>query len=288
MTSMTGYGHAEREDDSVQAGVEIRSVNNRFLDVNVSLPAILSPLEARVREVVGGRVRRGRVDVSIRIRDLAEAPEVTVDRPALDGYLRAIDELRAAAKLDEPVRLAHLIALDGVLRSERVQDREHYWATVEPLLEEALTGLVETRRLEGARLESDIAAQLARVKLAVDEIERHEGEIDLQIRANLKDRFRDVVGDRVEESRMLAEVAVQLTRFSINEEIVRLRAHLSSFEQASSGDEPVGKRLDFVCQELHREINTTGSKSIVLAVSEQVVEAKDALENIREQLRNVE
>ena len=116
----------------------------------------------------------------------------------------------------------------------------------------------------------------------------HADEIERQVRTNLRDRFTDVVGDRVEESRMLAEVAVQLTRFSINEEVVRLGAHLESFRSGMEAEGSVGKKLDFLCQEMHREINTIGSKSIILAISEQVVEAKDALENVREQLRNVE
>lgn len=288
MTSMTGYGYAERSDDRVHATVEVKSVNNRYLDVNVSLPGSLSPLEPEVRERVGAAATRGRVDVFVRLRELQEDLAVYVDRSALAGYAGALEELRAQAGIDEPVRLEHLLAFEGVIKSERAVDRDRYWDLVRPLLDEALEAFAATRRTEGGRLETDIGTQLSRVEAALAAVREHAAEIEAGVRRNLADRFREVVGDAVEEGRMLAEVAAQLTRFSINEEIVRLAAHLDSFRSAMSASGALGKKLDFLCQEMHREINTIGSKSIVLAISEQVVEAKDALENVREQLRNVE
>ena len=288
MTSMTGYGYAERSDERVHAVVEVKSVNNRYLDVNVTLPSALNPLEPVVRELVAARVARGRIEVFIRLRELQEDLAVYVDRSALRGYLGAIEELRETAGLDEPVALSHLLALEGVIKSERAQDRDRYRRIVEPLLLEALSAFAASRATEGRRLRDDVDAQLTRVESAHRAVSEHAGEIDAQVRANLRDRFAEVVGDGVEESRMLAEVAVQLTRFSINEEIVRLRSHLDGFRATMDADGPVGKKLDFLCQEMNREVNTIGSKSIVLAISEQVVEAKDALENVREQLRNVE
>ncbi len=288
MTSMTGYGHCERADETVTASVEVKSVNNRYLDLQVSLPVSLNPLEPVIRERLASQVARGRVEVTVRLRELQEALAVTVDRKALGGYLVALTELRQAAGIDAPIALEHVLALEGVIKSERPQDRDRYWSIVEPLLARALERFGETRNEEGVRLSRDIARQISRVETVVHRISGHAGEIERQVRANLGERFAEVVGDRVEESRMLAEVAVQLTRFSINEEIVRLTAHLESFRTLAARGGPVGKKLDFLCQEMHREVNTIGSKSIVLAVSEQVVEAKDALENVREQLRNVE
>jgi uncharacterized protein (TIGR00255 family) len=285
---MTGYGHAERMDQHYHITVEVKSVNNRYLDVNANLSSSLGPLEPRIRERISTGVSRGRVDVFVRLRELQEDLAVFVDRSALSGYLSALEELREAAAIEEPVRLDHLLQLEGVIKSERQQDRDRYWELVAPLLDDALELFARSRETEGERTARDIAGQLARVEEAVEVVEAHAGEIDGQVRTNLRDRFAEVVGDAVEESRMLAEVAVQLTRFSINEEIVRLRAHLQSFRSTAAGGGAVGKKLDFLCQEMHREINTIGSKSIVLAISEQVVEAKDALENVREQLRNVE
>jgi uncharacterized protein (TIGR00255 family) len=288
VTSMTGFGRAERLDDEVHAVVEIKSVNNRYLDVSIALPGSLSILEPQMRELVAKHAARGRIEVYVRLRDLAGELSVSVDKLALAGYLGAMDEVRRAASLEEDATLGDLISLDGVLTVERIHDRERYWSILEPLLLEALAQFVESRHQEGARLQDDIQRQLERVAEAVRVIETNVPLIETQITENLRSRFQDVVGDSVEEPRMLAEIAIQLARLSINEEVVRLKSHLDSFRSTAGSDGPVGKKLDFLCQEVHREINTTGSKSTVLEISRQVVEAKDALENVREQLRNVE
>lgn len=288
MISMTGYGYAERTDDEVHALVDVKSVNNRYLDINVSLPGSLSALEPVVRERVAAAATRGRVDILIRARDLQESLAVSVDQVALRGYLGALSELRNALGTAGEPTVDQLLRFESILRVERSQDRDRYWQFIEPMLSEALDAFAESRKTEGAQLREDIARQLGRVNVCVETIAAHSGEIEAQIRGGLVDRFHEVLGDVIEENRLLAEVAVQLTRFSINEEIVRLRAHLDSFRHTMDGSGAVGKKLDFVCQEMNREINTVGSKSILVPVSQQVVEAKDALENVREQLRNIE
>jgi uncharacterized protein (TIGR00255 family) len=288
MISMTGFGHAERLDERFSAVVEIKSYNNRYLDINVTMPGILSSLEARIRDVVGGTARRGRVDVYIRIRELDEDLTVTVDRGALRGYLAALAELQSEAGIDDPVTLSHLLRFDNVLRTERDIDQDRYWNVLEPLLKAALDEWQSSRVGEGTRLRADILAQLDSIETCVRGFESHAAEIETHIKQGLRERFQEVLGNDVDESRVLNEVAVQLTRFSINEEIIRLRAHLESFREITDAGGAVGKKLDFLCQELNREINTTGSKSIIVDVNQLVVDAKDALENIREQLRNVE
>lgn len=306
MISMTGYGYSERVDDRFSAAVEVKSYNNRYLDINCSMPGYLSSLENQIRERVGGACRRGRVEVYIRFRDNEEDTTVSVDPGVAKGYLRAFAELQQLASINEPVRLEQLLACEGVLKSERVVDADAAWLVVGPLLEAALADFEQSRKLEGGRLANDISLQLDKIERCVDAFESHAAEIEKTIHQGLRARFAEVFGNDVDESRVLAEVAVQLTRFSINEEIVRLRAHLQSFREtafgpagrpvsetsgageSSASDEPVGKKLDFLCQELNREINTTGSKSTIVEINRQVVEAKDALENVREQLRNVE
>jgi len=285
---MTGFGLAELVTQEHQVRVEIKSVNNKFLDLNVNAPSSFAPLEPVIMQLVTESVIRGRVDLSIRFREFEEGAQISVDRGTLGNYLAAIDEVRAVAGVEEPVRLEHLLALDGVFRSERTVDTDRVWTVVEPVLREALAECAAAREGEGERLKSDVGAQMKRVERAWGQIDAEKDEIERQVRRNLSGRFREVVGDETQENRMLAEVAVQLTRFSIHEEIVRLKAHLDRFYETIESSEPVGKKLDFLCQEMHREVNTIGSKSIVLSVSEQVVEAKEALENVREQLRNVE
>lgn len=291
MISMTGYGYAERQDEQYSAVVEVKSYNNRYLDVNCSLPGVLSQLETQIRDRIAGVARRGRVEVFIRFRDKEDDLSVSVDQSVVRTYLAALAELRTIAGITEPVQLDHLLSREGVLTSERVVDVDRAWLVVEPLLERSLGEFAESRRAEGIRLAADIQSQLARIDRCVDAFEAHSEEIETTIRVGLQQRFREVFGSEIDENRVLAEVAVQLTRFSINEEIVRLHAHLDSFRDTGFGsgtDVPVGKKLDFLCQELNREINTTGSKSIIVEINQLVVEAKDALENVREQLRNVE
>lgn len=288
MTSMTGYGHAERVDERFSAAVEVKSYNNRYLEISVALPGTLGQLEAPIRDRIATVARRGRVETYVRIRDLSEDLSVSVDHGVVNGYLSALTELREHAGLQDPVTLNHLLSLDGVLRTERVVDQDRYWKVLEPLLDQALDEFSRSRSAEGKQLEQDVLSQLNQIEACVRAFETHAGEIESTIRDGLRDRFREVVGDAVDENRILSEVAVQLTRFSINEEITRLDAHLQSFREIARGTGPVGKKLDFLCQELNREINTTGSKSIVVAINQLVVDAKDALENIREQLRNVE
>ncbi|MEE8441903.1 MAG: YicC/YloC family endoribonuclease [Spirochaetia bacterium] len=295
---MTGYGNAERQDERFSAVVEVKSYNNRYLDINCSLPVVFSQLEKQIRDRVAGVARRGRIEVLVRFRDNEEDLAVSVDRSVVNGYLNAFSELKAHAGIQEDVRLDHLLSREGVLKSERVADADRAWSVIEPLLDVALRDFGSSRRAEGRRLALDIENQLGRIDQCVHAFETYAGQIEETIRNGLQRRFAEVLGNEVDENRVLSEVAVQLTRFSINEEIVRLRAHLESFRKIGFGagkiaaddgpEEPVGKKLDFLCQELNREINTTGSKSILVEVSQQVVEAKDALENVREQLRNVE
>ena len=291
MNSMTGYGYAERHDERFSAVVEVKSYNNRYLDINCSLPGILSQLEAQIRDRLAAAARRGRVEVFVRFRDDEEDLTVTVDKSVVNGYLKAFAELRAHAGIHEEVRLDHLLSREGVLKSERMVDADRAWSVIEPLLGEALQDFASSREAEGRRLALDIESQLEKIDQCVQAFETYAGEIEETIRNGLQSRLTEVLGDQIDENRVLSEVAVQLTRFSINEEIVRLRAHLDSFREIGFGGEPegpVGKKLDFLCQELNREINTTGSKSILVEVNQQVVQAKDALENVREQLRNVE
>lgn len=288
MISMTGYGRAEEQTTDANVVVEVKSVNNRYLDINVTLPGSLGALELPVRERIAQACNRGRVDVFIRYHQLEEELVVRVDHTALSGYLSSLEELRSAAGITDPITLDHLLQREGILHSERAFDTDAIWERIEPVLDRALLLFRESREGEGLRLRADIVAQIALITGAFEEIQAAEGEIERQVKKNLRDRFAEVVGEGVEESRMLAEVAVQLTRFTIHEEIVRLAGHLESFTEALDSSEPVGKTLDFRCQEMHREINTIGSKSIVHAISEQVIQAKQAIENVREQLRNVE
>ena len=178
--------------------------------------------------------------------------------------------------------------MDGIIKIQRNQDIERYWKLVFPFVEKAFKMFDESRVREGKNTEKDILDSLNVIKKAADLFEKHADELEKKIISQLKEKFSQVVGEDFDQSRILNETAVMIVKYSISEEIVRLRSHIENFREIVKKGGPMGKKLDFVCQEMNREINTIGSKSIILEVNREVVEAKDGLERIREQLRNVE
>ncbi len=288
MISMTGFGYREYQDDNVHITLEIKTLNNRYLDLIVNLPGSLGVLEPRIRTALQDRFRRGRVECHIRVRELAEDLLVRVDEEAARAYADALRTLSDAAGVTDETRLEHLLGLEGVLKTERRRDPEALWERIAPLLEEAATDVRTDRQKEGDRLEQDIREQIALLSACTAEVEARAPEMETKITDTLRERFREVLGDEAEERRILAETAAYLVRYDINEEIVRLKSHFASFDEIAADGEPAGKRLDFLCQELGREVNTIGSKSTLVEINRTVVTMKDALEKIREQLRNVE
>ena len=291
MKSMTGFGYGEYQDENVQLSLELKSYNNRYLDISINLPPALGPLEQRIRDYIADRMVRGHIDLYLKMRDLQDDVRVSLDRGVVNGYLAALTELALLAGISGKPNLSDLLTLDGILLVEKRRDIEEYWKLLEPLLASTFTDFDATRTREGLTTRADIEEQLTRIERNVAEIAGRAPELEAQIKSSLRERFAEVLGNNIDEQRLYTETAVLLVRYSINEELVRMRAHLSGFRQilASSTDgKGIGKKLDFVCQELNREINTTGSKSTIVEINQAGIEVKDALENIREQLRNVE
>lgn len=286
--SMTGYGFAESAGPDHNASIEIKSWNNRFLDLILTLPPSLSPLEERVREKIRSVLVRGRVEVMVRFRDLQENVQVQLDAANVAVYARTLRELARLAGLEGDIRLDHLLQMEGIIRIDRQRDLEAWWSILEPVLDRALEAMQASRLREGQAIHRDLVAQLDRLGQSHQTFTAMAGRMEELVREGLRRRFVEVMGDLVDQDRMLAEVAVQLNRLTINEELVRLGAHLAAARQMLDSGEPVGKKLDFLAQEINREINTIGSKSSQLDLTDAVITAKDALENLREQLRNVE
>ncbi len=288
MTSMTGFGHGEHRDSRVQMVVEVRSYNNRFLEISINLPYSVKQLEPRVREYISSRVQRGKVEFYLSLTELEDSSDVVVDHARVRTYTAALEELRRIARIRERPTLAHLIGLEGVLKTVSRKDPEALWALVLPLLEKVFAQFNDSRTTEGRKTEQDIRRCAEDIRERISVIEAKVPEIEARIKTGLHERFQELLGDGVDESRILAETAVQLMRGDINEEVQRTRAHLESLQEALGTGGPQGKRLDFVCQEIGREINTIGSKSMLIEIDQAVIAVKDSLEKIREQLRNVE
>ena len=249
--------------------------------------SILGAFERKIRERIEASVRRGKVEFSLKITGGELPTEVSVDTAAAKALAAALKSLAEAAGIDEPVRLSHILGMEGILSFQRDGSIDGLWEAIEPALDECLGAFNAEREREGASARADMERQLGLIEHSVDEIAGKADELEDSIRRELRRRFEEVLGDLVDENRILTELASYLAKHTINEEIVRLKAHLASF-RSTMDEEQCGKKLDFICQELNRETNTIGSKSAQVEVSRAVIRMKDAIENIREQVRNVE
>lgn len=288
MKSMTGFGFGEYQDESQQLALELKCYNNRYLDIGVNIPSSLGLLEPRIRSLLSNHIRRGKVELSLKYRQLQENVAFTVDRDAVKSYAAILHQMAEAGDVDDSVNLSHLLKMEDLVKARRIIDPERIWSTLQPLMISVLVDFENTRVQEGQLTKQNIAENFVVIEAVIDIFKSSSAQLEESIKSTLRERFDQVMGNRIDEDRVLAETAVLLIKFSIEEEIVRLGGHMSAMRNIIEEQGPIGKKLDFLCQELNREINTVGSKSTVYALNSNVVDAKDAIEKIREQLRNVE
>jgi len=287
MKSMTGYSYCEFQDEKISLAAELKSYNNRFLDIFVSAPPALQGAENAIRKYLGDRIARGKVEFSLRIKSLDSQFNVNVDENAVKGYLDAFKRVKEVSGVADEISLGSLIRAEGVILRDTELDSDIYDKYVYPLLEKVYAEYDAACTREGANTKKDILAHLAIIEENVRAVAAQADRFEELLKKNVYDRFKQMLGDEVDESRVYAETAVLLVKYTINEELVRLNSHLEGFHATVESGEPVGKKLDFICQELNREINTIGSKSMMVEIDKAVINLKDALENIREQVRNV-
>lgn len=288
MNSMTGYGYKEIMADSTQISVEIRSVNSRFLDLNINIPSFLNPLESRFRKLLTENIIRGKVDVSIRVKDTNSTAKITADPQAAVLYRNAIAEIARALGQSEDIPLSLIIEQEGVLNITHEYDVECYWKKIEPVFNDVLNEFLADRKREGENLKKDLLAKLDKLDECATFFKQWQPEMEKRFKENITAKFNELLGDHVDENKILEETASLMIKYTINEEIIRLHSHLAALRKELNENPVPGKRMDFICQEANREINTIGSKNQFTEVGAMVVNAKDALENIREQSKNVE
>ncbi len=294
MKSMTGYGFSDRRTERLHISVELKSYNNRYLEIMVSLPQALTPIEPKAREFLSERIARGRVELTVRMVDFQQDLAVILDAKAATAYAKVLADLARTIGAEPRIDVRDLLQMDellggnGLLKVERSTDVEAFWRILEPEIARSFAEFERTRTAEGELTFNDIMRNVALIEERTAAIARHADSMEGAIKKNLKERFAEVLGESYDEQRLLAETAVLLVKATMSEEISRLSGHLASFRSLAAAAGPCGKKLDFLCQELGREVNTIGSKSGILEVNQAVVDVKDALENIREQLRNVE
>lgn len=290
MKSMTGYGSYEVQTEVFSLSVEIKSYNNRYLDINHVVPYFIAPYEALIDERIREVASRGHVDISVRIKQRAVEMQVQVDPKAVEKYLQAFKVIADTAGIKNEPTLSDFLGFDGVINSQKETDAVQYEDALIEALDKALVQFNASKVREGAATRRDLTIQGKRLSKELAYVEKRAADVEVVIKKNLKARFDEMLGDKkYDEARFLQEVAIMLVKYSINEEHVRLATHVEEFMKLLKlENEPVAKRLEFLCQEMNREINTIGNKSQLIDVNHKVVIMKDVLEKMREQIRNIE
>lgn len=289
MLSMTGYGRAAQDVDGRQLTVELKSVNHRFLDISFRMPRNLMFLEDEARKQIGERLARGHVDVFMTYRNQrSDARQVSVDRALFDAYAASLEALADSGVRDDRSLMGIARMPDVLVVTEAQEDQEALKALLKQTLGAALDQLTAMRAREGAEILKDLAGRAQRIEELTLEVEKRYPETVQEYKQRLRAAIEEMIGQNVDETRLLTEVAVMADRSAIAEETVRLHAHLSQLRECLEKDEPVGRRIDFLVQELNREVNTISSKSQDVPITRLTVSMKAEIEKLREQIQNIE
>ena len=289
--SMTGYGRAEHMSETLKITAEVKAVNHRFSDYSIRMPRHLLALEDRVRKLASEYITRGKTDIFISVESFGEDDkEIILNEALAASYIKALSELRDKFSLRDDVSVTSVSRYPDIFKSERKEvDEEAIWEQIKPVFTEALENFTAMRKREGARIFEDLNQRVNYMKTLADSIDKKAPEIVKEYQDRLYEKIKETIGDRnIDEGRVLTEVAIFADKVAINEELVRLKSHFEEYNVILSGDEPAGRRLDFLIQEINREINTIGSKANDMEVAKTVVELKAELEKLREQIQNIE
>ena len=289
VSSMTGFGRGRRTEGSYTVTVDIRSVNHRYLDLSVRMPRRLLCLEERVRAAVKERVERGKVEVSVGLEGEGTDRSLRFDQALAEDYLGHLRKLSADLGLSGEIRSMDLAALPGVFTmAEPEEDEEGLFSLLKEPLAEALDHFLSFREREGEALSSDIQKKLEGMTSAVREIEKRAPEITAAYQENLREKTKRLLTEELDEARIAAEVVLYADRICVDEELVRLSAHIGAVRKELEQGGAVGRKLDFLAQEMNREANTILSKSTDLKTSDLGISLKTDIEKIREQVQNLE
>lgn len=290
ISSMTGYGRGSGSAGGFSCSAELRSVNHRYADLHIRLPRELTFLEDRVRHLLLKSVRRGRIDAHLVLDEMpAGLRPLLVNEELASLYCQALRRLQDNLNLTGAVSLEHLLTLPDILKTTTPSlSEEQVWPAAAAALEAAMAQLTDHRRREGASLARDLRERTENLAAKVEKAALLAADAAPEVRKRIENRLAEYLGGQFEETRLLMECAILVERMGVDEELVRLRSHLTSFQGALNMGDAVGRKLDFLAQEMFREINTIGSKAGDYRLTELVVEMKAELEKIREQVQNLE
>lgn len=289
--SMTGYGRGEASNAEVTVVVELKSVNNRFRDIQLRCPREYMALEPRINNLLKDPFNRGRIDAYVRRNALMSKTRVVADTALAHDYARVVNEVaeEMVGFVEREVPFTFILSQPGVLSIVEAEvDVMSEWDVVETALQSAIADLLSMRRAEGVALQQDLENMLADLRRVIGEVEAAAAGINERLRQRLETRLKRMIGDRFDPYRIAQEVALLADKADVSEEVARLRSHCDQFGDALRADEPVGRRLDFLLQEMNREVNTIGSKAAEHPINQRVVDMKAVLERMREQAANIE
>ncbi|QKS71491.1 YicC family protein [Paenalkalicoccus suaedae] len=288
MRSMTGYGHAEEIIAGGRLAVELKSVNHRFLEVSIRIPKEWNRFESAIRKVVSTNVSRGKVDVFVRIDGSYKTSQLAINQQLIDQFEEAFNELKGNYAVTDTFPLAQILLSDQVTSiEEREIDDPELTDKLLACVSKATLDLVTMRENEGQELSAVLKTGATRVKALNRELHTYADDVHRHYTDKIIKRMR-AIGSDIDESRILQEAALYAEKADVTEEITRIDSHLVQFDEIIQSDEPIGRKLDFVLQELNREVNTIGSKASVKEMSKLVVDMKAELEKLREQIQNIE
>ncbi|MCR4896893.1 MAG: YicC family protein [Lachnospiraceae bacterium] len=289
--SMTGFGRGEVTENDLKFTVELKSVNHRYLDMNVKLPKSLNFFESAIRQELKNYISRGKVDVYVTYENLGESSSrITYHKEVAEEYLSYMKQMSEDFGLENDVRVAKLASMPDVLVMEEEEtDEEELWKALKKAVDIAAEGFVKTREAEGERLKEDLLGKLDTIAGLVAFIEERSPQIVTEYRERIQTRVCEILGDtQVDEGRLLTEVTVFADKVCVDEEIVRLKSHIDGMKKELTDGGSIGRKLDFITQEMNREANTTLSKTTDLEISNRGIELKTEIEKVREQIQNIE
>jgi len=289
---MTGFGHGEVSNDKNQkVTVEMKSVNHRYCDISLKLPKKLAMFEANIRNIMKEYASRGKIDIYVSYEDLSEtAVSLHYNQAMAEEYMQVFKKMQKDFNIETKITAEALAKYPEVVTIEEVQqDEEVWWELLEAALRQAAEKFVETRTIEGANLKRDLLGKLDQMAADVTFIEERSPQIIAEYRSKLEEKVKEFLEDStIEENRIAAEVTLYADKIAVDEEIVRLQSHISSMTDVLESDESIGRKLDFMAQEMNREANTILSKSSDVDLADHAIELKTNVEKVREQIQNIE
>lgn len=287
--SMTGFGRGEYENEGRKYTVEIKSVNHKYSDINIRLPRFLNNIEDKIRKRISSVISRGKIDVFINFENYSsQGTNIKINRALAKDYINELKALADETGLEFKVNLIDISKLPEILKLEEDENEEQIADELMIALDSALEKFISMREIEGQKLVEDIETRIHTIEGKIEEIKKYSGTLVEEYIEKLQARITELLKTEVDETRLMQEIVFFSDKSSIEEELTRLGSHISQFLNLIKGTSPIGKKIDFLIQEINRETNTIGSKANCLEITNRVIEIKTEVENIREQIQNIE